>query len=97
LVLVFRVYAIVNGVFVIVAAIQGETRDRVIHLYEGILGVALGTLLFLYPDQAWTWTAIMLIIGLWAIASGGVEIVSTVRIRRENQMSGCWDCVAYCP
>jgi uncharacterized membrane protein HdeD (DUF308 family) len=81
LVLVFGVYAIVDGVFAIVVAIKGETRDRAIDLFEGILCVAVGTLVFLYPDQAGT--AIMLIIGLWAVASGGVEIVSTIRIRRE--------------
>jgi uncharacterized membrane protein HdeD (DUF308 family) len=81
LVLVFGVYAIVDGVFAIVAAIQGETRDRAIQVVEGTLGIAVGTLVFLYPDQAGT--AIVLVIGLWAIASGVVEIVSAVRLRRE--------------
>ena len=81
LVLVFGVYAIVDGAFAIFAAIQGETRDRAFHLYEGILGVAVGTLVFLYPDQAGT--AIVLVIGLWAVASGVIEIVSAVRLRRE--------------
>jgi uncharacterized membrane protein HdeD (DUF308 family) len=81
LVLVFGVYAIVDGAFAIVAAIQGTTRDRRIHVFEGILGVAVGTLVFLYPDQAGT--AIVLVIGLWAAATGVVEIVSAVRLRRE--------------
>ena len=81
LVLVFGVYAIVDGAFAIIAVIQGETRDRAFHLFEGILGVAVGTLVFLYPDQAGT--AIVLVIGLWAAASGVVEIVSAVRLRRE--------------
>jgi uncharacterized membrane protein HdeD (DUF308 family) len=81
LVLVFGVYAIVDGAFAIVAAIQGATRDRAIHVFEGILGVAVGTLVFLYPDQAGT--AIVLVIGLWAAATGVVEIVSAVRLRRE--------------
>jgi uncharacterized membrane protein HdeD (DUF308 family) len=86
LVLVFGVYAIVDGVFAIVAAIQGESRDRAIHFFEGILGVAVGTLVFFYPDQAGT--AIVLVIGLWAAASGVIEIVSAVQLRRE--MAGEW-------
>ena len=81
LVLVFGVYAIVDGAFAIVAAVQGTTRDRAIHVFEGILGVAVGTLVFLYPDQAGT--AIVLVIGLWAAVTGVVEIVSAVRLRRE--------------
>lgn len=81
LVLVFGVYAIVDGVFAIVAAIKGETRDRAIHLLEGVLGIVVGMIVFLYPDQAGT--AIVLVIGLWAAASGVVEIVSAVRLRRE--------------
>ena len=81
LVLVFGVYAIVDGAFAIVAAIQGQTRDRAIHVFEGILGVAVGALVFLYPDQAGT--AIVLVIGLWAAATGVIEIISAIRLRRE--------------
>ena len=83
LVLIFGVYAIVDGAFAIVAASRGETRDRAIHLFEGILGIAAGALVFLYPDQ--TGTAIVLVIGLWAVASGVVEVISAVRLRREIQ------------
>ena len=81
LVVVFGVYAIVDGTFAIVAATQGEKRDRAFHLFEGILGVVVGILVFLYPDQAGT--AIVLVIGLWAVVSGVVEMVSAVRLRRE--------------
>lgn len=81
LVLVFGVYAIVDGAFSLIAAIKGETRDRAIHHFEDILGIAVGTLVFLYPDQAET--AIVLVIGLWAAAGGVFEVVSAVRPRRE--------------
>ena len=81
LVLVFGVYAVVDGVFAIVAAINGETRDRAFHLFEGLLGIVVGVIVFLYPDQAGA--AIVLVIGLWAAATGVVEIVSAVRLRRE--------------
>jgi uncharacterized membrane protein HdeD (DUF308 family) len=81
IVLVFGVYAIIDGVFAIVAASKGETRDRAFHLLEGLLGIVVGLIIFLYPDQAGT--AIVLVIGLWAAVTGVVEIVSAVRLRRE--------------
>jgi len=81
LVLVFAVYAIVDGLFAIAATMTGEPRDRALHLLEGVLGIVVGVIVFLYPDQAGT--AIVLLIGLWAAATGIVEIVSAVRLRRE--------------
>jgi uncharacterized membrane protein HdeD (DUF308 family) len=81
LVVVFGVYAVVDGLFAIVAAITGETRDRAVHLLEGLVGIAVGLIVFLYPDQAGT--AIVLVIGLWAAVTGVVEIVSAVQLRRE--------------
>jgi uncharacterized membrane protein HdeD (DUF308 family) len=68
-------------VFAIVAASKGETGDRAFHVLEGLLGIAVGLIIFLYPDQAGT--AIVLVIGLWAAVTGVVEIVSAVRLRRE--------------
>ena len=79
LVLVFGVYAIIDGVFAIVAASKGETRDRAFHLLEGLLGIVVGLIIFLYPDQAGT--AIVLVIGLWAAATG--EANCFARLRRE--------------
>jgi uncharacterized membrane protein HdeD (DUF308 family) len=46
----------------IVAAIQ-KTRDRAIHLFEGILGVAVGTLFFLYPDKPGQRSCSLLVFG----------------------------------
>jgi uncharacterized membrane protein HdeD (DUF308 family) len=80
-VLVFGVYAVIDGVFAIVAASKGETGDRAFHVLDGLLGIAVGLIIFLYPDQAGT--AIVLVIGLWAAVTGVVEIVSAVRLRRE--------------
>ena len=81
LVLVFGVYAVVDGVFAIVPVITGETRDRALHFLEGVLGIVVGVIVFLYPDQAGR--AIVLVIGLWAVGTGVVEIVSAVQLRRE--------------
>ena len=77
----FGVYAIVDRLFAIVAAIKAETRDRTFHLLEGLLSIAVGLIVFIYPNQAGT--AIVLVIGLWAVATGIVEMVSAVRLHRE--------------
>jgi uncharacterized membrane protein HdeD (DUF308 family) len=81
LVLVFAVYAVVDGVFALLAALSGAGGDRWPHLIEGILGIALGVLAFVYPGQ--TGAAIVLVIGIWAVTTGILEVLSAVRLRRE--------------
>ncbi len=81
LVVIFAVYAIVDGLFAIVAAVKGESGDRWLHLVEGILGVGVGAIVFFYPEQAGT--AIVLVVGLWAIVTGVLEILSAIRLRKE--------------
>jgi uncharacterized membrane protein HdeD (DUF308 family) len=81
LVIVFGVYAIVDGAFALVAAVRGDGNDRWLQLVEGLLGVGAGLLVFVYPDQAGM--AIVLFIGIWASVTGVLEIVSAFRLRRE--------------
>ena len=81
LVLVFGAYAVVDGVFAIVAAITGESGGRASHLLEGVLGIAAGLIVVVYPDRAGT--AIVLVIGLWAVVTGLLEVLSAIRLRRE--------------
>lgn len=81
LVLVFAVYAIVDGIFALVAAIKGEGGDRWTHLLEGILGIGAGVFVFVFPNQAGT--AIVLVIGIWAVVTGALEVISAFRLRKE--------------
>jgi uncharacterized membrane protein HdeD (DUF308 family) len=81
LVLVAGVYLLVDGLFAITAAIKGETGDRWLHLLEGVVGVGAGAIIFLYPDLAGT--AIVLVVGIWALVTGVLEIISAVRLRKE--------------
>jgi uncharacterized membrane protein HdeD (DUF308 family) len=81
LALVLGAYLLVDGLFTIAAAIKGETGDRWLHLIEGILGVGASAIIFLYPDFAGT--AIVLFVGIWAVGTGALEIVSAVRLRKE--------------
>jgi uncharacterized membrane protein HdeD (DUF308 family) len=81
LVLVFGVYAIVDGLFAFVAAMKGTSGDRWLHVVEAILGIGVGAVVFLYPDQAGI--AIVVVIGLWALVTGILEILSAIRLRDE--------------
>jgi uncharacterized membrane protein HdeD (DUF308 family) len=81
LVLVAGAYLLVDGLFTIAAAIKGETGDRWLHLLEGIVGVGASAIIFLYPNFAGT--AIVLVVGIWAVVTGALEIVSAVRLRKE--------------
>ncbi len=81
LVLVAGVYLAVDGVFAIVAGVRGESGDRWLHLIEGLVGIGAAAIIFLYPDLAGT--AIVLVVGLWAVVTGALELVSAVRLRRE--------------
>jgi uncharacterized membrane protein HdeD (DUF308 family) len=86
LVLVFGVYAFVDGIFAILAAIRSESGDRWLHVLEGLAGIAIGAVVFARPEQVGT--AIVLVIGLWALISGLLEIVAAVRLRQE--IEGEW-------
>ena len=81
LVLVAGAYLVVDGLFAIAVAIKGETGDRWLHLLEGLVGVGAGAVIFVYPALAGT--AIVLVVGVWAVATGALEILSAVRLRKE--------------
>jgi uncharacterized membrane protein HdeD (DUF308 family) len=88
LILLFGSYAIVNGLFSIVAAIgsrRGEPHWGSL-LVSGVLSAALGILTFLAP--AVTAIVLLYIIAAWAIVTGVSEIVTAIRLRRV--ITGEW-------
>ena len=83
LILMFGVYAIVDGVF---AMLSSVTRSRYssrwwVFLLEGIVSVAAGTVVLLRPELASF--ALIVVIAVWAILTGILEIVGAIRLRRE--------------
>ena len=83
LVLMFGVYAIVDGVF---AIWSGVVRSRYssrwwVFLLEGILGVAAGVIALMRPG--WAALALVIVIAVWAILTGVLEIAAAIRLRRE--------------
>ena len=79
LVLVFGVWALVDGLFALAAAISGRRGGDAV--LEGVLGVAIGALTFARP--AVTAVAFYLVIAGWAVATGVLRIVAALRLRRE--------------
>jgi uncharacterized membrane protein HdeD (DUF308 family) len=88
LVMLFSAYALVDGIFTIVAAARG--RHEVPRwgwlLFQGIVGVVTGVLAFLLPGL--TAVALVLLIGSWSIIGGVAGIVSAIRLRK--QIEGEW-------
>jgi uncharacterized membrane protein HdeD (DUF308 family) len=85
LVLLFGAYALADGVLGAWTAIS-HRKDREnwwVLLLEGVLGIGVGVLTLVKPGV----TALVLLfyIAIWAIATGVLEIVTAVRLRKEIQ------------
>ena len=82
LILLFAIYAVLDGLFAIVAAIRAaEHHERWgALLLEGIVGIAAGVLAFVWP--AVTAVVFLYLIAGWSIITGALEIAAAVRLRR---------------
>lgn len=88
LVLLFGAYALADGILGAWTAIS-HRKDREnwwVLLLEGLLGIGVGALTLFNPGV----TALMLLfyIAIWAIATGVLEIVTAIRLRKE--IEGEW-------
>ena len=88
LVAFFGAYALVDGVFALMAAARwGHTDDRWwLLLLEGIIGVGVGIFVFAHP--AVTALALITLVGIWAIVTGIVEIAAAIRLHQV--VAGEW-------
>jgi uncharacterized membrane protein HdeD (DUF308 family) len=87
LVAMFGAYALVDGIFNVVAAIRSADSDRWwALLIAGILGIVAGVWTFFWPDV--TALALLYLIAAWAVVTGILEIVAAIRLRRE--IEGEW-------
>jgi uncharacterized membrane protein HdeD (DUF308 family) len=88
IVLAFGAYALVDGVFNIVAALRdarGEPRWWAL-LFSGVAGVLAGIAAFVAP--AFTAVVLLYVIAGWAIFTGVLEIATAIRLRRH--LEGEW-------
>src|SRR5215469_4972806 len=82
LVLLFGAYALVDGIFAVVAAIDNKGTERKwwTLLIEGFLGIAVGVVTFMWPHI--TALTLLYLIGIWAIVTGVFEIAEAIRLRK---------------
>lgn len=85
LVALFAAWAIIDGIGSLIAGWRTRGRDRSwwLELLEGLVGVVAGVIAIALPEFAAQ--ALVLIIGIWAILTGAIEIVLAVRLRRVIQ------------
>jgi uncharacterized membrane protein HdeD (DUF308 family) len=88
LVLLFAAYALVDGIFSVIAAFKDrkEHGQWWILLLEGLTGIAVGILAGGWPSVT-ALVLLYLIVG-WAIATGVLEIVAAFLLRKE--IEGEW-------
>jgi uncharacterized membrane protein HdeD (DUF308 family) len=82
LVLLYGAFALADGIFALGAAIAGRTPEpRWWLALVGLIGIAAGIVTLLWPGM----TAVILLffIAAWAIASGVMQIVGAIRLRKE--------------
>ena len=82
LVLLFGAYALVDGVFAIVAAVSApkELRKWWMLLIEGLIGVGVGVVSFVWPGI--TALALLWLIAFWAVLTGILEIGTAIQLRK---------------
>jgi len=88
LVLLFGAYSAADGILGVWTAIA-ERKEREhwgLLLILGLLGIGIGILTFLVPGI--TALALLFYIAIWAVATGVLEIVAAIRLRKE--IEGEW-------
>ena len=79
LVLLFGAYALVDGLFNLLAFFRVASHHWAL-LIEGVIGIITGILTFTWP--AITAVALLYLIAFWAIFTGIFEIVAGIRLRK---------------
>jgi uncharacterized membrane protein HdeD (DUF308 family) len=85
LVLFFGAYALVDGIFAILAAIAAA-RERLRwwpFVVEGVLGIVAGVVTFVWPGV--TALVLLYLIAAWAVVTGVFEIVAAIQLRKVIQ------------
>jgi uncharacterized membrane protein HdeD (DUF308 family) len=85
LVLFWGAYALVDGIFEVVAGVKAKWGSLV---FLGMLGIAAGVVTFFWPGI--TAIALLYIIAFWAIVAGVMQIAAAIRLRKEIQGEWLW-------
>jgi uncharacterized membrane protein HdeD (DUF308 family) len=79
LILFFGAYAIVDGALGLYAAFRSRGQHVWASVLEGILGIAAGLIAFFWPGI--TALALLIVIAVWAILTGVMEVIAAVELR----------------
>jgi uncharacterized membrane protein HdeD (DUF308 family) len=77
LVILFGAYALVDGVFALIA---GAMSRSWVLLAEGVLGVVAGVVALVWPGI--TAVALLFVVAAWALLTGAAELYGAIRLRR---------------
>jgi len=81
LLVVFAVYALVDGLLAIVAGLRGPEGRRWLLLAEGALGLLAGFVVLFWPGT--TALVLVYVISAWAIFTGLLKVVMAISFRRQ--------------
>ncbi|KWR91062.1 HdeD family acid-resistance protein [Cupriavidus sp. IDO] len=84
LIIIFGAFAAADGLMALLMAASGkerETSDRWILALQGLLGLGVGALTWFSP--AITALSLLLYIAAWTLATGVLQIIAAVRLRKE--------------
>ena len=79
LVLLFGAYALVDGIFNVIAFFRVLSHHWAL-LIEGLIGIIAGILTFAWP--AITAIVLLYVIAFWAIFTGVFEVIAGIRLRK---------------
>jgi uncharacterized membrane protein HdeD (DUF308 family) len=84
LVTLFGAYALVDGVFILIAAARGRSREpRWIVAVMGVAGILIGLSTLLWPDL--TAVALVYLIAAWAGTMGAMAVLAAITLRRDGE------------
>ena len=88
IVIVFGIYAIIDGVLAIMAAVRGfrEKERWGAMLLQGIVGVIAGAIAVFWPGIGAL--ALTYLVAAWALVTGAFEIAAAIRLRKA--IKGEW-------
>lgn len=88
IVIVFGIYAIIDGILAIVSAVRGfRKKERWWPmLLEGLVGIAAGAIAIFWPGIGAL--ALTYLVAAWALVTGAFEIAAAIRLR--SVISGEW-------
>ena len=81
LVIVFGIYAIVDGVLALSIAMRGTGISQSAIVLRGLASIIAGALTLVWPGI--TALALLVVIGIWAIVAGALEIAVAIRHRKH--------------